>query len=162
MADLVASANAAPPAPESPPYDRFAWRFAFRKLVGDGDGKPLAALLRGAPAVEWYQQIPLEVCSALVELLDPRSPWNPFARPKLPPPDMMRTVDGEPVRLKTSIELERARESAVIERRRLVEEARKRGDKPGEDAASLKALAGERDDKTALAASPVSAATFRA
>jgi hypothetical protein len=39
MADLMSAAADAPPAPEPPPYDRFSWRFAIRKLVGDNDGK---------------------------------------------------------------------------------------------------------------------------
>jgi hypothetical protein len=113
--------------------------------------KAVAVLLRGAPAVKWYKQIPLEVCYALEELLDPRSPCNPFARPKLPPPNMIQEVDGKP-RFKAAIEVESAAESAAIERRRLLEVAKRSGDKLGEDAAALLAFARDKGDKTALAA----------
>jgi hypothetical protein len=99
------------------------WDAAFRALVRDHDGKPLATLLRALPSIDGESvSIPRIFVSDLAELLDPKNPWNRFAGP--PPPDQIEFVDGMP-RIKGATELLRADKAALVACARLKKSGKK-------------------------------------
>lgn len=117
------------------------WDAAFRALVRDDDGKPLASLLRGLPSIDGelpppstpappppnppdaakspkdvMLEVPRTIVNELAELLDPKSPWNCFARP--PSCTQIEVINGLP-RVKGATELLRADEADLAARARL-------------------------------------------
>jgi hypothetical protein len=131
---------------------------AFRALVQEANGRPLANLFRELlpKAGGGIVPVPLEVVAEIAELLDPRFPSSRFSKPPPDlPPDQVQIVNGEP-RLKAMVKLDEAVKAANIERVRLAhihnEEANKSRDKPEKWVRTLEAFAEERGDTKALAA----------
>jgi hypothetical protein len=138
------------------------WQSALRAFVQDDNGKPLANLLRELlPKAREVVPVPFGVVSALAELLDPTTARNLY-RFLDPPPalsneNLIRALERERKQWLESEEVQEARlahEAANIERRRLVEEAKKKfgGRGTEEDERSLEEFAKECGDTRALTA----------
>jgi hypothetical protein len=132
---------------------------AFRALVQEANGRPLANLFRELlpKAGGGIVPVPLEVVAEIAELLDPRFPSSRFSKPPPDlPPDQVQIVNGEP-RLKAMVKLDEAVKAANIERVRLAhihnEEANKiprQARKMGSDARSVRRRAGRHESPRGL------------
>ena len=120
------------------------WDAAFRALVQDDDGKPLAALLRSG------RPMPSAAARALADLFDPQFPWSPFNWSP-PPPDQIQTFND------SKLKVEVAWKALKAECARLAEIYNKRVKEPCNklewwDMFELEACAEELEDQKALRA----------
>jgi hypothetical protein len=118
------------------------WDTAFRALVQNDDGKPLAALLRSG------RRIPPNAARALADLFDPRFPRSPFNfRP--PSPDQRKMFADSKLKVEAAVEAARAEFARLAE---IYNKQKRPDDRLELWDLELEAFAEQREDREALRA----------